>query len=280
MKAIVDIGVACAGTQTKEWWSVVMGMLLQEHDRGISFGAIRAVGSALPDFNKNNLLGDQKSRLNLTDMNRVEITRGFLNGSSDWLFQMDDDTVPPYDAISRLLMSGRDFIAGLYFLPKKPFNPIAYYRDNEGTYKPLYGYPKGSMVQVDSVGMGCTLIHRSVFERIIDAYTVYVRPNGSLLPILKTEIRDNEEYKGESQGFLKHGLYHIPVKKQGPDDKRNFPFYALEYGRTEDHYFCELAATVGIRPWVDTAITCQHIKYQPTTEADYDREVEAANEGA
>ena len=278
---VVDIGVACGGAQNKEWWSVVMGMLLQETQRGITIGAIRTVGSAVPDYNKNNILTSQKKRLSLTDANRVEITTGFLQHDAEWLFQMDDDTIPPYDVITQLVNKGREFIAGVYFLPISPYNPIAYIRNQDGTYYPFYNYPKGALVQVDSVGMGCTLIHRSVFEKIRDNHTVFVRPNGSQVAVYNPLILNDKPYKGShKQGYVNDGCYHLPVTRQDPEDGRSFPFYALEYGRTEDHHFCELAANVGIRPWLDTTVTCKHIKPLAAGEAEYDREVAKQYEGA
>jgi len=69
--------------------------------------------------------------------------------------------------------------------------------------------------------------------------------------------------------YVKDGVYYEHIKAMDTDDDRQFPFYQLEHGRTEDHYFCELAAHVGIKPWLDTSVICTHYKTMPTTKQDY-----------
>lgn len=290
-KAKVDIAVACGAAQHSDWTGNVIGMLLQEQARGIEIGQIMLVSSAMPDFNKSNMVGghanwtfanpEEKSRNEKTDANRVEATKRFLKGDddldwrADWLFWMDDDTVPPEDALSRLLALNKDAVAGLYFNPNPPKNPIAYIRNKEGIgYHAFYDYPYGALVQVDSVGMGCTLVHRSVYERIMQEFELYVRPNGSFWPIHKSRIYNtNDPFLNKQPDALQemviNGWACHRVTKPTVDDNRSWPFYAMEYGRTEDHYFWEMAAQVGIRPWVDTTIMCGHIKPRRMEYAEY-----------
>jgi hypothetical protein len=271
-KTVVDIGVACSGGQVSTWWNKIMSMLLytDRSELGIQIGRIHAISSALPDHNKNNMI--TKKRNQLTDMNRNEISGGFLDGNADWLMQIDDDTVPPQDAIIRLLKSQREFISGLYFNTHPPFNPIAYYRHKNGLYNPVYDYPKGLLAQVDSVGMGCSLIHRSVFTKIRDAHDVYIRPDGSYFAFPKDRVK-GKKLTGiaDKKAVIRDSELIIPVRLVDEDDTRVFPFYMMEYGRTEDHWFCELAANVGIKPWLDATVECLHIKPNHFGVENYDK---------
>lgn len=276
-KTIVDIGIACAPSQVSQWWTPVMTRLM-ETDRSpdIQIGGIHAVASALPDHNKNYVVDDhryveqpaapleEKRRNDLTDSNRNAISSGFLYGKADWIFWMDDDTVPPHGVIPHLLSLGRAFVSGVYYLPSYPHNPLAYYRQPDGTYAALLDYPMGALIEVDSVGMGCALIHRSVYEKIRDEFTVFSRPNGSLIPVHKDKIKQGNPGQTDTEQVYvsKSGVVKMvtPLGKRSPEDKRPWPYYALEYGRTEDHHFCELTAQVGIRPYLDTTVQCEHWK--------------------
>lgn len=252
-------------------------VMAEERTGLVEVTAVHTASAALPDDNKNKILWSQKRRGSLTDANRVRLVEGVLETDAEWVMWFDDDTVPPQGVISRLLALRRPFCAGLYFLTGKPHNPIAYFRNQDGMYQPLWNYPPGALLQVDSVGMGCTLVHRTVYETIRAQHKIFQRPDGSIFPLHQSKIRGgrprNHKY---DETFVDNGVLYMPVKMinlEDPDDLRSFPYYAMEYGRTEDHFFCELAAAVGYKPWVDTSIVCEHLKPQATTVETYQAEL-------
>jgi hypothetical protein len=111
-----------------------------------------------------------------------------------------------------------------------------------------------------------------VFEKIRDAHDVFVRPNGSYFAFPKDKVK-GKRMTGVPKGReeVRDGEYIVPVSMVDPDDRRAFPYYAMEYGRTEDHLFCELAANVGERPWLDGTIECLHVKQYRYGVEDYDK---------
>lgn len=297
MTVTVDIGVACSATTPPNWWPSVASMLLKEQQRGIIINQVLGISSALPDVNKTEIVGNKlpefdrelfetRQRARLTDANRSKITGSFMGGNtrgekSDWIFWMDDDTIPPDDVITRLLKANKPFVAGLYFLGRPPHNPIAYIKDSEygWGYKALYGYQPGSMFEVDAVGMGCTLIHRSVYEKIMQAHNLYRRPDGTLYPVHKSKVLTNSAPLLDGQApntteLMVNGWLCQRAYQPHPEDNRSWPFYAMEYLRTEDYWFCELAAAAGVKPWIDSTIQCRHVKSYEVTVKDYERELD------
>jgi hypothetical protein len=100
-----------------------------------------------------------------------------------------------------------------------------------------------------------------------------VRTTGSLAAIHKSQIKNPvfTSHKKREKPFVKAGYLSEQVIPQAPDDDRTFPFYQLEYGRTEDHYFCELAENVGIKPWLDTTVVCEHWKMQGVNNVQHEK---------
>ena len=285
----VDIGIACSSFQSSNWWIPLLDSVRYEIEHDVNINNVFAINSALPDHNKNHIISDspfasweEKGRNNLTDANRVTIAKKFLENDSEWLFFLDDDTTHKPGTLTHLLELGRDFVGGLYFNPSPPHNPIAYLRRDDGLYNAFYGYAPGTLTQVDSIGMGCTLIHRSVFDKIQAAHIVFQRPNGSIVPIHKDKVTTIPADPAGTNGGapiqkgveVRDNIMYMPlVEVDLPDDNRPWPFFGLEYGRTEDHFFCELAAAVGIRPWLDTNIICNHFKTLPVSERQYMNEL-------
>ena len=208
----VDIAVACNYMQHFEWWSEVFANIINEVQLGdITIGKIYTSGTAVADNSKNRLVGAevQGRRLSDTDNNRNRLvgidvsgkgnTEGFMSSDAEWVFWMDDDTVPPRGTIKKLLDLRRDIVAGLYFLGGPPHNPLAYVRTEEGFYRPIYNYTPGTLTQVDAVGMGCTLVHKDVYRKIMDAHEVFLRPNASMIPMPKDKIVANPYDNGRER---------------------------------------------------------------------------------
>lgn len=271
----IDIAVASNKYQSPDWWAPLVGNVVQAVRRSdVAIGQIIVKPSAVPDHNKNSIveysLGHRRE--GLTDENRNGIIRDHLAGKADFIYWLDDDTVHPTGALVQMLSLHRPMVSGLYYNKRPPCNPIAYLRQPNGGYRPLWTFDPGELVEVDSIGMGCALIHRSVFEGIRDTHDVYQRPNFSLRALpksLATKGKNLARYAGK----VVDGFYVEPYRLVSQDEMTEsalaWPFYVLEYGRTEDHYFCEMAATAGFRPLVDTSINCEHWGERPVTRSSY-----------
>jgi hypothetical protein len=269
--------------QPSDWWFTIMENLLSENRATVEITTLIKSSSMLRDNNKNKAVQEllfDKKRPGDADINRNQVVEQFEKSNADYLFFVDDDTVFPKGALSHLISLGKLFVSGLYFLPAEPYNPIAYMKNVDGFYQPIWDYAKGTLRKVDSVGMGCAMIHRSVFEKIRATHVVYGRPNGSLFLIHKDQITDTKPKKGNNHNiFISHGILHMPVEPVDIEkDGRPYPYFALEYARTEDHYFSELCASVGIKPWVDTTIVCEHLKIHQKGEKDYRAELKKRKE--
>ena len=295
----VDIGIACNKNQSHEWWPKVLGELLRVGARGqVEIGRVIAIGSAMPDISKNEAVGYHK-RWQLTDVNRCAIVDEHLEGKSDAILWIDDDTVPPQKALERLVALGRPVAAGVYYKRKPPCNPIAYYRLENGAYAPLWEFQPGEIVNVDSVGMGCTLVQRAVYEKIAQEYVLFRRPTGTLVPIhhedvavtratAKQVMRHRGKVLYDNHGNMTHLVPLVgPVP---PEEVERWPYYVMEHERTEDHFFCEMVKRVGFEIVVDTSLECHHWGDSPISGKnfremrEYERrareEAEAEHEGA
>lgn len=127
------------------------------------------------------LVGDRRDRLGpmirvegsaLVSRQRNEIVATFLDETdSAWLLMLDADEVFTTDVFDKLVAAVHDkdrpVVAGLYFgafdqggLIPTPVPLI--YKAQDGAYAAMHDYPLDSIVEIDSAGTGCLLIHRSV----------------------------------------------------------------------------------------------------------------------
>ena len=273
MAVRVAFAVACNKWQSKVWWSAFAEALVAaDRDPDIEVVNSHTVGTASPDFTKCRLssVSFYISERGLTDTNRNRETSELL-GRADYIYWWDDDTVHPPGTLKRLLSLQHPFVSGVYYVKRPPFHPIAYYRNEDGTYRPVMGWRKGELLEVDSVGMGCALIHRSVYDAIKARHDVFFRDNYTVVVLPKgSEIRANRKQASVVASAVNsvvegpRGTYYVQRVRRATQEELDeklvhWPFYAMEYLRTEDHWFCELADNVGFKPLLDTSVNCGHV---------------------
>lgn len=101
-----------------------------------------------------------------------EARRLMLAGGYDALLTVECDMLPPPNAIRRLRNTGADIAYGLYVLRRPPWEWNAYSVMEGMAAWPLSRVPDrariewGEVVDVDGIGLGCTLIQRKVLEAI------------------------------------------------------------------------------------------------------------------
>ena len=99
------------------------------------------------------------------DIARNNLAQAALDADAEWLMFIDSDTVPPPDAIAKLMAHDADIVSGLYYTRKDVILPCAYKYIN-GEACQLGTFEKNEVCEVDLVGMGCCLIHTRVFKNL------------------------------------------------------------------------------------------------------------------
>lgn len=177
------------------------------------------------------------------DDNRNSVTRKFLELSkehnADWMLMLDadmsfaDQPDLPYRLLDAADPIERPILSALYFGYIKSnlandFNAIWMKKHNDG-YRTLMDYDlnlKEEITELDAVGMGCCLIHRSVFEKLAEA------PDFRRLEWFGREIIDHENgiigrygedvafcWRAQNAGFKIYGhggivLDHVKSRKE------------------------------------------------------------------
>lgn len=107
--------------------------------------------------------------------NRTKLVSEALKSDATHFFFLDDDVIPPDDVIPTLLAANFPIACGLYMAKKtkKERGLTAYMKVSEKGYAAIGLEQKGRYAQVDVTGLGCCLIHRSVFERVPEPWFVW-----------------------------------------------------------------------------------------------------------
>jgi len=167
----------------------------------------------------------------LLSRGRNELVDRFMTTSTaEWLLMVDADEQLSLEAFDKLVAAVHDterpIVAGLYFgaWPGE-FYPTAVpliFRSLENTtrFLPVMDYPTDTLIEIDSAGTGCLLIHRSVFEAFQAEATVH---------------------EGKSWCWFRD----MPV---------NGDWFS------EDHYFCARSKELGFPIFAHTGATLPHRK--------------------
>ncbi len=85
-----------------------------------------------------------------------------LQSGAEWIMSLDSDVIPPHDTIFRLLRHNKPIVSGMYCRRSPPHGvPVAI---KNGAW--VTNFVVGDLVEVDLVGAGCLLVHRSVYENV------------------------------------------------------------------------------------------------------------------
>ena len=115
----------------------------------------------------------QVGNIGLTTRSRNVVVKTFLETTNaNWLLMIDSDERLSLDTWHKLIDSAHDkdrpIVSGLVFAAffdnedaLRPV-PTIYLMDSEKGLQPIDGYPENQLIEVDAVGTGCILIHRSV----------------------------------------------------------------------------------------------------------------------
>ena len=115
----------------------------------------------------------QVGNVGLTTRSRNVVVKTFLETTNaNWLLMIDSDERLLLDTWHKLIDSAHDkdrpIVSGLVFAAffdgedaLRPV-PTIYLMDSERGLQPIDGYPENQLIEVDAVGTGCILIHRSV----------------------------------------------------------------------------------------------------------------------
>lgn len=118
------------------------------------------------------------SNINPTYLNRNAVVKYFLEKTKHtYLLFIDSDTVP-FDNPLTLVKRDVDVVGGVYPMWRiDHFEWLAMNEMPDGQYKTVP--TRKGLVEVDGLGMGCTLIKRKVLEAIEAPFADLIRPNGT-----------------------------------------------------------------------------------------------------
>jgi len=165
------------------------------------------------------------------DLARQQAVEEALESGVKWILMLDSDVIPPRDVFIKLKSHNLDVVSALYHAKKEGTHPAMWRLDESKELTPVEDYTDNSIIDVDGIGLGCTLVKRRVFETVEPPWFKW------------------------TQGYENHPWDHSG--RDGPQ------------GVGEDFYFCEKVKHSGFNIYVDTSMKCHHEAKGAVTEDGY-----------
>ena len=165
----------------------------------------------------------------LISRGRSRIANFFVNNTQfEYLFFLDSDVGFDANDVLKLLSYQKEMVCGAYPMKTVPL------KWNFTVSEPHQ--MQGTLVAIDRIGIGFSLIHRSVFERLAQAH-----------PELKY-FPTNESTTQNPTAAEQNNSYHF--------------FHEMRQGDIylpEDLSFFTRARAIGVQAWMDTSINLCHV---------------------
>jgi hypothetical protein len=158
---------------------------------------------------------------------RNKIAKMFLETDCKYLMFIDSDIRFQRWMINRLRSHDKGIVGGVYLKKTLPYQPVM---------NAMLGQ-EGELAIMREIGTGFMMIRRDVFGAFRSMWPEY------------DYVNDDDEQAGVYHDWFKTGVF----RKQG-DDLRKPGRYL-----SEDYYFCQEAALLGYKTYLDRSILTQHI---------------------
>jgi hypothetical protein len=111
---------------------------------------------------------------------RNALAKAALERKCKYLFFLGDDVVAPPHTLRQLIyrmenMPGVDIVGGVYCAKADPPAPLVFVENGEGSY---WDWKIGEFFECTGLGMDCTLIRTSIFERVAEPWFCTVDKDG------------------------------------------------------------------------------------------------------
>lgn len=181
----IMLGTPTLGVIRIEWHDAMFGMVMPTN-----FGIAKCVPLGFHVDDAQNLIVKQT-----------------LEANCEWLWLIEDDTIPPPNAaieFQKVIKAGKwPICSALYRLKGGSGEPLTYRGIATGAYT---DWKPGSVVWCDGVPTGCILIHSSILRILWDESPEYeIRANGTVVKTRQVfENPRNFEYDPVSGGYAKN----------------------------------------------------------------------------